>query len=214
MKTKLANQFLAKMSALMAIGTVLLTTTTLYSIETFQDSASKTVFPREVSFDIGGTKHTLQATGSSTRTKFFVKVYSLANYIENPVKTNLDELLHQTLDENTVRQFTIHWLRDIDEEKIKSGFVESIQKISTPAEFASFKDAITEYLKVYKNGIKNNDLVILRWLPDGTLHVMKNDQQTGEIKNNAFARTVWNVSVGPSSVVNRNELFSLIFPTK
>jgi hypothetical protein len=212
MKTKLANQLLAKVSALVAFSAVIFSTTVMSAEETFQDASSKTVFPKEVSFDIGGTKHTLQATGASTRVKFFVKVYALASYVENPVKTNVDALVNQILDGNPARQFTLHWLRDVEAEKIKSGFIEGLQKMVSPEQFTAFNDATTKYLSVYDNGVKNDDVIILRWLPDGTLLVMKNDKVTAEIKDNAFARAVWYMSVGPNSVVKRNELFSLIFP--
>lgn len=213
MRTKLTNWCLTNVSALMALSAILVSSP-LHAEDTFQDSSSKTTFPKTVSFDIDGTKHTLEATGASTRTKFFVKVYSVANYVENPVKTNLDALANQILDGNSARQFTIHWLRDGEAEKVKTGFVEGLQKTTTPAEFASFQDAIKQYLVTYEESIKANDIIVLRWLPDGSLHAYRNDKLKAEIKNNQFARAVWNVTVGPNSAVKRAELFSLIFPVK
>lgn len=212
MKTKLANWCLAKASALIALSAIIFSFSHIHAEDTFQDPSSKVSFPKEVSFDINGTKHTLQATGASTRTKFFVKVYSVASYVENPVKTSLDALSNQILDGNPARQFTIHWLRQAEAEKVKSGFVEGLQKTTPPAEFASFQDAIKEYLVAYNDDIKPDDMIVLRWLPDGSLHVLRNDQLKAEIKNNQFARAVWNVSVGPNSALKRNEMFSLIFP--
>lgn len=212
MKTKLSTWCYTTLGAIAAVGTILVCPFNAFGEETFQDPSSKTVFPKEVSFDIDGKKHTLQATGASSRIKFFVKVYSLANYVENPVKTSMDALVNQILNENPARQFTIHWLRGVEAEKVKSGFIEGLQKSLPAAEFNGFQDQINQYLSVYNEDIKPNDIITLRWLPDGSLHVMRGDKEKVEIKNNDFAKAVWNMSVGPNSVVKRNELFSLIFP--
>ncbi len=214
MRTNLANWCLKKAGAMVALSALLLTATLAHAEDTFQDPSSKTSFPKQVSFDIDGTKHTLEATGASTRIKFFVKVYAVASYVENPVKTNLDALVNQILDGNPARQFTIHWLRDAEAEKVKSGFVEGLQKTTTAAEFSSFQDAIKSYLVAYEESIKANDIIVLRWLPSGKLQVYRNDKLKAEITNNAFARAVWNVTVGPNSAVKRAEMFSLIFPAK
>lgn len=212
MRTQLTNWLLTNVTALIVVGGMTFIPSVVQGEETFQDRSSKVSFPTEVSFDINGTKHTLQATGAATRTKFFVKVYALASYVENPVKTSVDALVKQILDGNPARQFTLHWLHKADTEKLKSGFIESLQKSTTPAEFAAFEAPINEYLKAYNEEINPGDIIVVRWFPDGSLHVYRNDKLKAEIKDNNFARAVWNVSIGPNSVVKREELFSLIFP--
>ncbi len=139
MNTKLISWCTAKVYGLIALSALLLSTTTIHAEDTFQEPTSKTSFPKEVSFSANGTKYTLEATGAAVRTKFFVKVYAIANYVENPVKTGVDALVNQILDGKPARQFTLHWLRQAESEKVKSGFIESLQKSVTLLSLQHFK---------------------------------------------------------------------------
>lgn len=210
MNTKIMQWSLSQISSLVAFGVISLSAMPVQAEGTFQDSASKVTFPSEVSFDVGGTKHTLKAIGSSTRTKFFVKVYSIANYVENPTGTTRNELYDQIMKGGIARQLTLQWLHDVDAAKVKDGFNESFHKITSPEEFAGLQGSIDKFLTVFDQDMKVNDKVVYRWLPDGSIEFERNDKKVAEVKNNQFAQVLWNMWLGPKSVVNRDQMFSLI----
>ncbi len=210
MRTNFLQWSFTQISTVVAIGLVSFSFCSIEAQATLQDPASKVTFPSEVSFDVAGTQHTLKATGSSTRTKFFVKVYAVANYVENPVATSKNDLYDQIIKGNGARQLTLQWLHDVDAAKVKDGFNESFHKITSPEEFTALQGSIDKFLTVFDQDMRVNDKIVLRWLPDGTVEFYRNDKNSGEVKNNQFAQTLWNIWLGQKSVVNRDQMFSLI----
>lgn len=178
--------------------------------EEVKDSMTGVSFPSEVSFNEGSKSYQLKLTGVSTRQKFFLKIYSIASYIENPEFFNSDQdALNYILNETSLaKQLTMHWIRGIGVEKLREAYHEGIQKTLTQEQFQSLQKEINTFLNLFNKGSNAGDIYILRWLPKGKLTLDVNGQRIGEIVNTTFAKAVWEIWLGDHSVVKRDRLVS------
>lgn len=179
--------------------------------QTFTDSSTKVTFPSEVSISHEGKNYRLPITGVATRTKFFVNVYSVAHYMEDPpegAKNTIFELILTDL--TKAKQLTIQWVRAVDLEKIHTGFLESFEKTATSDELQALRPAIDQFLSFYTKGATVGDQHILQQLPGGHIFVIINGKESGHIQNPLFAKALWAIWLGPKSVVSRTKLISLL----
>lgn len=194
----------------MFFSTLVICTAALWSLEaandTMQDRSTYVAFPTEVSFEQDGNNYHLDATGVTTRKKFFVKVYSVAHYMEEPVKGDRSAAFQEVLNGNQAKQLTIHWLRPIDGRKIQEAFSEALGQTMNRRQFSESKELIDTFTEFFEEGATKKDEHIIRWLPQGTLVVEINGKERGKIEDPAFAQAVWEIWLGPKSIVNRNQL--------
>lgn len=173
---------------------------------TVQDSSSKIKFPQQMTTQHDGTSYTLQLTGTATRSKFFVNVYAVAHYMQDPSKGKKDAVFDEILDAKKAKALVFEWVHDASQQKVKDGLIESFRKTLSEKEYATFTPQIDQFIGYYAANMKPGDKQALRWFPDGTLEVEYNGQVKGTIKDPAFAKAVWNVWIGPKSVVSRSKL--------
>ncbi|MCB1112152.1 MAG: chalcone isomerase family protein [Chlamydiia bacterium] len=174
------------------------------------DSATNTEFPSQVDVSIEGDNLELEATGVATRKKFFVKVYSVAHYMQNPVKGSLDQVLAEVFDASKAKQLTLKWLRNVDSKTIQKGYHDAFSKILGADELKAKSDQIAKFVGFFDQDAKVDDIHIFRWLPGGIIEIEINGQSKGQIKEDGFAADVWNIWLGPKSVVPRENLVSEI----
>jgi hypothetical protein len=199
-------KLLTKLSTML----ILLFTANIYSMEeTVQDNITGISFPKKISFDHEGKNYSLDVTGIATRTKLIVKVYSIAHYME-PMSNEKakGDIFEQILDSKKAKQFTTVWLRNIEADKIISGYIESFEKVLGP-NTSSMQKQIDQYLSFF-GGVHANDQHIIRWIPDGSIVVYINKEKKGVIKDEKFARVLWSVWFGKNSVVKRDNLVSFL----
>lgn len=171
------------------------------------DRSTGQSFPDTQTIQFDGSDHTLQATGVATRKKFFVKVYSVAHYMENAKQETRDAIFEEILNSNNPKQLYLKWLRSASGKKVQDGYRDSFKTVNANG---GLQSAIAEYIGFFSGGVKSGDTHILTWLPDGTIEVSINGQSMGSIKDQDFARALWSIWFGPKSVVNRNDLVSYI----
>lgn len=183
---------------------------TSFADETIVDKATGKTFPLHVSYNLGGKEWNLSATGVSTRTKFFVKVYSVAHYLQDGVNVNKSSVFNQIFNDSFAKQLTLIWGRDVDAKTIRNGYLETLKQVFSQGQLQTFQPQIDEFLGFYSENAKVNDKHVLRWAPGGILQVEINGVLKGEITNADFAPAVWGIWLSPKSVVNRNQLVSRI----
>jgi hypothetical protein len=174
--------------------------------DNFQDLNSGKMFPKEVTVEFNGKNYILSATGASTRKKFIVKVYSIASYIEKPSK---EKGIEQMLDPLKAKQLTQIFMRDIDKQKFTSIMNESLSKNISNDQKTALKPVVNEFLSFF-TPVKKNDVHDLRWFPGGVIEIYINGAKVGTVQNEDFAVALWNIWFGKDSVVNRNEMVSLL----
>src|SRR5690606_27252089 len=144
--------------------------------ETVSDRATGKSFPKTISFQVEGKEHILEATGVATRKKFFVKVYSIASYIEKPVEGSGDKFA-QILDSKKAKQLTSIWVRNVEQKKVRDGYSESFNSAVPSGQLSALKPDLDKFLSFFGD-VKANDKHALRWLPDGTLEVYRSEEHT------------------------------------
>lgn len=184
------------------ISLFLLVTLNLSAENPILDSATGVSFPSEVTFDFNGKTYHLEATGVATRKKLFIKVYSIAHYLQDGGD------IAAILQDNKAKQFTIKWVYDVSVEKIQNAYQEAFQNIFSAEEQAGLQPEINQFLSYFNHAAKKGDEYILRWIPGGTTEVIINGEKKGSIVNPTFAKGVWNIWFGPKSVVNVDNLTS------
>lgn len=174
------------------------------------DNATGLSFPRTVTFDSGGKNYKLQATGVATRKKFFVKVYSIAHYIQDATALSGNDKIAAVLNSPKAKQLTLKFDRSIDGQKVQDGYRESFSKGLSAADQSKLKSQIDTFIALFKGGVEKGDEEILRWLPDGNVEVMLKGKLVGTISGKEFARGLWEIWFGEHSVVDRDKLVSLL----
>lgn len=194
---------------LSTLFTCFLSIGSLYAHETIEDKTTKNTFLKNIAIDTRMKHYQLEATGTDSRSKYFVKVYSVAHYWENPIQGKRDELFQAILKDDKAKQFIFHWLYDIESRKLKDGFLESFHMLLTESQFRDMSPSIEKFVSFFNKDILVNDIHQISWIPGGTIDVIVNGERKGSIKNKEFAETLWSIWMGPKTSLNRNNLIKL-----
>lgn len=98
--------------------------------EEIRDSATGEAFPREVSFSQNGKDYQLQCTGVATRKKFFVKIYSVASYLQKGVDSKSGDKFQLFEQDEYAKQLTLKWVHEAGSARILEGYQESFKGAS------------------------------------------------------------------------------------
>ena len=178
----------------------------LFAYEEIRDKSTGLSFPLQVSFQVNGKDYLLKATGVSTRKKFFVKVYTIASYLQTGLPASSgDNLLQQIMQDNTAKQLTLKWVHDASSDKIQEGYHDSFNKVLNGSQL---QNEVNTFVGFFKQGAKVGDEHILRWAPGGYVEVFVNGNKVGSLTNSDFAKALWSIWFGPNSVVDRDSLVS------
>lgn len=196
----------------LALGSLMLSmvfSLSLYAAaeNTLTDSATETVFPREITFRSGGKDYHLQATGVSSRKKMVFKLYGVAHYLQDASSAKGDKF-QAVLDPSKAKQLTLKWVRDVPADKIQSAYRESVADALSEAESTQLKPQIDQYVGFFSEDVKKGDEQVIRWTPGGHIEVILNGKSVGDITNEAFAKALWTIWFGNHSVVKRDALVS------
>lgn len=182
----------------------------LFADANITDSNTGITFPSEVSFKSNGKDYKLQATGVSTRRKFFVKVYSVASYLQDAAQAKGGDKFEQIMQPDKAKQLTLKWVHEASVGKIQEGYHESFRSALPEDQYAQQKNDIEKYISFFNVDVKVGDEQVIRWLPGGVVEVLFNGKSAGTLTNPEFAKTLWSIWFGPNSVVKRDELVSLM----
>lgn len=175
-----------------------------------KDPATGISFPETASFSEGGKTYNLDLTGVATRKKFFIKVYSIASYLQSPIKGEMQPVMEQIFDSTKAKQLTLIWARSVDTAKIKGAYNEAFKGDLPGDKYAALQPQIDEFLGYFSQDSKKGDNYTLRWAPGGILTVLINDKNVGQIKNDEFAAAVWKIWFANDDVVKRQDLLQRV----
>jgi hypothetical protein len=174
------------------------------------DNSTHESFPREVSFDYNGKQYQLEATGVATRKKLIIKVYSIAHYLQKGLETSGADKMQQIMSDDTAKQFTLKWVRDVGVDKIQEAFQDSFRRVFPGQEYDQMQNEIQAFTQLFNQAAHRGDEYVFRWLPGGNIDVLINGKKVGSVANKEFAKGLWSIWIGPHSVVNSQELISLM----
>lgn len=174
------------------------------------DSGTGQTFPSQVSFENAGKKYNLNATGTSTRKKFFVKVYGVAHYLQDGAYKSGADKFQVILSDQFAKQLSLKWVHDADAKRIQEGYHESFQKTLSPQDYNQMLNDINQYVSFFNANFQKGDEHEIRWIPGGIIEVNYNGKKVGSVTNPNFARALWSIWFGEKSVVNRDNLTNLL----
>lgn len=183
----------------------------IYGVEgKVEDPTTRVEFPDKVVFESEGKPVEMKATGVATRTKFFVKVYSVAHYLQDPVVGDANKVFEEIFDKSKAKQLTLTWVRGVETKRIQDGFLESFEKTLSRADHDRLRGEIEKFISFFSTDSKEGDRYVIRWVPEGKIEVEVDGKRVGEIVNPEFAAATWGIWLGPKSIVNRHKLISLV----
>lgn len=217
-----------KIQSIYVIVAIILIFGTLLSSEksTVTEPSTGMKFQDELTFQFEGTEYSLALTGLTVRKKLMFKGYAIAHYMEKTVVENLKEAYRTALADSIARQITIEFCRNISANKIQGGFRNDFKKNGSPEEIKQIQPLIDQFLTVFKDGIKKNERIIIRYLPGGGVLVLSDDENNAEAtakhlhlslnkhSNVIFVRTLWSIWFGEKSTVDREKLVERIIITE
>ena len=188
---------------------------TLISVVQAEDRHSETdavnQFPHNITVEYNNEQLDLFLTGLTIRKKFFLKIYSMAHYIEQkPDDSGLDvsgnKIYSNILHHNNTKQISMVFLRELTAEQIQKSLISGIKLNTNKEEYLQILPQVEEFTHAIYENVKQNDEFILRWFPDGTIVSIFQDEEISSIKNDKFARALWSIWFGNHSVVDRESL--------
>jgi hypothetical protein len=191
-------KFIAAFACLTAFGVL--------AADTVTSSDTGVKFPTVESFSYDGVDYELTVTGIATRKKFFVRIYSVASYLQKNGNGAEGDKYRRIMNPEKAKQLTLKWVRNVDGASVENGYRESLAKTDA----AGMSEQINAFVSFFKDGVEYLDEHQIRWIPGGTIEVLINGSRAGTIENEAFAKGLWQVWFGPDSVVDRENLTTMM----
>lgn len=178
--------------------------------ETFKEKVTGQTFPTEVTFTRRGKLYNLEATGAAVRIKWFTKGYAIAHYMQDPIESTQEAVLMDVFSGDKAKQMIMIWKHRLNQQLIRDSFRESLAKALGPTQTVALKDKIDEFLGLFKNDAAEGDRHDLRWFPGGTIELLLNDKTQGDLVSPNLAKGLWDIWLGPDSVVDRGDMLQLV----
>jgi len=181
------------------------------SQQTVKEPSTEKTFPVEVKFKYADKDYSLNLTGLAVRKKFFFKVYGIAHYMQDAAKVgNEADAFKQVLTDDKAKQITMDFARDVDAAKIKGAYTDGFKEHASAEELKKIQPIIDKFIGYFSKDVKENEQFILRWLPGGTVVAILQGKEIPAVTNELFARTLWSIWFGKSSIVDRDDLVERI----
>lgn len=184
--------------------------TTLFAASQVTDPQTGFSFSDTITMENGGESYNLKATGVATRTKFFVKIYSIAHYLQDPPANDEGDIVAQIMNDANAKELTIQWARNVEGSKVQQGYYDAFKKNLSSADYKALEKEIKTFVNFLISNVAKGEKQHIRWFPGGIIQVTIEETVQGQIENPAFAAALWNVWFGPNSVVEKNRLTSLV----
>jgi hypothetical protein len=181
-------------------------TSPLFGHDTIIDPATNVNFPAKITISHDGKTYNLNATGVATRKKFFVKVYSIASYLQDGATIDNNDKFQSFFNDKFAKQLSLKFVHEASVDQIRDAFRESFNNsaFNTP----QIQDDIHKFIGFFTQPVKVGDEQTLTWFPGGYLEVKINGQVVGNITDKDFVAGLWSIWLGENGPVNRNELVS------
>jgi RNase H-fold protein (predicted Holliday junction resolvase) len=206
--TRILNlvQRIMKSVAVKSIVLCITLMTVVHADDRLSEAKAEKQFPQSVVFDYNNEQLKLFLTGLAVRKKFFMKIYSMAHYIEQKPDASGDEFYQHILQQHGAKQIKMVFLRVLTAEQIQKSLITGFKLNTNKEEYLQIRPQVEKFLRAIDEDVKQNDEFIIRWLPDGTMLSIFQGEEISSIKNEQFASALWSIWFGNNSVVDRESL--------
>ncbi|RKZ47226.1 MAG: hypothetical protein DRQ58_07125 [Gammaproteobacteria bacterium] len=169
------------------------------------------LFPHNIVIEYNNEQLDLFMTGLTIRRKYFLKIYSMAHYIQqSPIATgsgiSYDNIYKNILQNNGIKQISMVFMRKLSAEQIQNSLRSGMQLNSSEADYLKILPQVEEFMQAIHADVRKNDKFVIRWHPDGEVISFFQGTQISSIKSVKFAETLWAIWFGDFSVVDRKAL--------
>jgi chalcone isomerase-like protein len=134
---------------------------------------------------VDGTTLRLNGMGLRAATALRVKAYVGGLYLEQPSSDAAT-----VIDSHQPKRVTMKFLRDIDRQRLTSGWAESLHKVGGK------EQSIAEFTSLIPD-VKTGDTMSFTWRPGVGLEVAMDEKVRGAVPGDDFARALFTVWFGP-----------------
>jgi hypothetical protein len=136
---------------------------------------------------VDGATLRLNGMGLRAATALRVKAYVGGLYLEQPSSDAAT-----VIDSKQRKRVTMKFLRNIDRQRLTTGWAESLRKVGgKPTE-----QSIAEFTSLIPD-VKTGDTMSFTWLPGVGLEVSMDEKVRGSVRGDDFARALFTVWFGP-----------------
>jgi hypothetical protein len=136
---------------------------------------------------VDGATLRLNGMGLRAATAMRIKAYVGGLYLEQPSSDGAT-----VIDSRQRKRVTMKFLRDIDRQRLTSGWAESLRKVGGK----SMEPSITEFTSLIPD-VKTGDTMSFTWRPGVGLEVAMDGKVRGVVPGDDFARALYTVWFGP-----------------
>lgn len=174
-----------------SILTAVLAGTVLFHVPVFAAEVEGVKLPDKVRVSEAGPD--LLLNGAGTRTRFFVKVYVGALYLQQK-KTSAEAVLADA----GPKRVAMHMTREVSAERLFAGLEEGINNNSAPEQVAGFAPQMKQFEGIFRavKAARTGDVFFLDLLPGSGTRVSVNGEVKGTIAGDEFARALVRIWLG------------------
>jgi len=174
----------------------------------FSETTEKEPFPKDIIVEDADEKLSLSMTGTAVRKKFFLKIYSMAHYIERELYSfsNNEEIYSNIMTEPGTKQISMMFLRSLTAKQIQDSLITGLKLNTTDEEYLQILPNVEIFIEAINADVKENDQFAIRWHSDGRIVSLFQGKKISSIKDENFAKALWSIWFGSFSVVNRDLL--------
>lgn len=164
------------------------------------------LYPASVVVEYNNEQLDLSLSGSTIRKKFFLKIYSIAHYLEHRVDVPRDDIYQNILQHKGAKQISMKFMRALYAEQVKKSLISGIKLNTNNEQYLHIQPYVDQFMQAISEDVKRDDEFTIRWFADGTLVSIYQGQEISTIKSEEFAKTLWSIWFSKHSVVDRKTL--------
>ena len=172
---------------------ITLLATILFSLSAFAAEVSGIKIPDSAKVE----GQDLKLNGAGIRTRFFIKVYVAAMYLEQKISAT-----DAVLANKGVKRMALHIMRDLNADVFSNALQDGLKANNSPQELAKIEDKVKEFSGIMAavGGVKKGDVVQLDYLPVSGTRVVINGDSKGTISGEDFFRSLLKVWLGEQPI--------------
>jgi len=136
---------------------------------------------------VDGTTLQLNGMGLRQATALRIRAYVGGLYLEKPTHDAAT-----VIDSHQLKRVTMQFLRNIDRNRLSSGWADSLRKVGGK----SMEPSITQFTSLIQD-VRTGDTMSFTWRPGAGLEVAMNGTARGTVPGDDFARALFTVWFGP-----------------
>ena len=136
---------------------------------------------------VDGTTLQLNGMGLRQATALRIRAYVGGLYLEKPTHDAAT-----VIDSHQLKRVTMQFLRNIDRNRLSSGWADSLRKVGGK----SMEPSITQFTSLIQD-VRTGDTMSFTWRPGAGLEVAMNGTVRGTVPGDDFARALFTVWFGP-----------------